>query len=136
MAKVITLQVIVRDDDTQRIEEGLKDMFASAQSPVDPDALEHPWLASWSIKNIKPVNEEVEMAVTEQGWQEWKAKTKDYITQATHGLIRYKARVVDTQAEEQGQLKEVELWAASDDDARELVEKDYAYEDIVSVKPS
>ena len=134
MAKVITLQVLVRDDDTQRIEDGLQDMLAAAQSPVDPDAEDQPWLAGWSIKSIDPVNEVVEKAVaagvedldslleqrfvicfagakpdeqfysssygptsldlatqfsaasvreelglTEQGWQEWKDKTKVYI---------------------------------------------------------
>lgn len=191
MAKVITLQVLVRDDDTQRIEEGLQDMLAAAQSPVDPDADTQPWLAGWSIKSIDPVNEVVEKAMaagvedlgslleqqfvicfagakpdeqfysssygptsldlatpfsaasvrealglTEQGWQEWKDKTNAYVTKAPHGLTRYTAKVFDAQAGEQGELKAVELWAANDEHARELVEKDHAYENIVSVRAS
>lgn len=191
MAKVITLQILVRDDDTQRIEEGLKDMLAAAQSPVDPDADTQPWLAGLSIKSIDSVNEAVEKAVaggvedldslldqqfvicfagakpdeqfysssygptsldlatkfsaasvreelglTEQGWQEWKNTTKAYITKAPYYLSRYTAKVFDAQAGEQGQLKAVELWAPNDEQARELVAKDHAYENIVSVRTS
>jgi len=190
MAQIITLQILVRDDDTQRIEEGLKDMLAAAQNPVDPDEDTQPWLASWSIKNIGPVNEVVEKAVaaggadlatvleqqfvicfagaqqheqfytsygpasldiatkfsaasvreelglTAQEWQEWKAKTKAYITQAPHGLTRYTAKVFDAQAGEQGQLMVTELWAANVEHARDLVERDHACENIVSVRAS
>lgn len=191
MAQVITLQILVCDDDTRRIEEGLKDMLAAAQSPVDTDADAQPWLASWSIKSIESVNEAVDKAVaaggedlanvldqqfvicfagtkpdqqfysssygptsldlatkftagsireamglTEQGWHEWKAVTKAYITKAPYYLTRYAVKVFDGQPGEQGQLKETELWAANDEQARDMVERDHAYENIVSVRPS
>lgn len=191
MAQVITLQILVRDDDTQRIEEGLKDMLAAAQSPVDPDADAQPWLASWSIKSIDSVNEVVEKAVagggpdlanvldqqfvicfpgtkpdqqfystaygptsldlatkftagsireavglTEQEWQEWKTKTKAYITKAPYYLTRYTVKVFEGQPGEQGRLKETELWAANDEQARDMVEREYASENIVSVRAS
>lgn len=192
MAQVITLQILVRDDDTRRIEEGLKDMLAGAQSPVDPDADTQPWLASWSIKSIASANEAVEKAVAagvedldtllEQqfvicfagatsdkaffsseygpvpldlatiytaesihdpyidrmggGWRQWKADNNAYVTKAPHGLTRYTAKVFDAQVGAQGQLKAVELWATSDEHAREMVEKGYAHENIVSVRMS
>lgn len=191
MAKVITLQIIVRDNDEQRIEEGLKDMLTAAQSPVDPDYADaQPWLATWSIKSIEPLNELVEkfvatdreelptileqefvicfagaqpedqfyssnygpssldlatkfsaasvredLGLTEDSWQEWKSKTKAYITTAPYGLTRYTAKIFDDHLGEQGQLKVIELWAANDENARGMVERDYACENIVSVKP-
>ena len=67
MAQVITLQILVRDDDSQRIKEGLQDMLAAAQSPVDPDTDAQPWLAGWSIMSIDPVNVVVEKAVAGGG---------------------------------------------------------------------
>lgn len=68
MAKVITLQILVRDNDEQRIEDGLKDMLTAAQSLVDPDDQDpKPWLASWSIKNVDSVNEAVEAALESGG---------------------------------------------------------------------
>lgn len=189
MTKVIALQMLVRDDDTQRIEEGLNEMLAAAQSPVDPDAKAQPWIAGWSIKRIDLVNEVVEKAVaasvkdigslleqqfvicfggtkpgeqfysssygptslelatkfsvasvreelglTEQEWHEWKDKTKAYVIKAPYYLRRYTAKVFDAHAGEQGQIKEIELWAANDEDVRDMVERDYACENILSVK--
>lgn len=192
MAKIITLKILVRDDDTQRIEEGLKDMLAAAQSPVDPEADTQPWLAGWSIKSIDPVNDVIEKAVTagvedldsllEQqfvicfagatsdkaffsseygavpldlatiytaesihdpyidrmggGWRQWKADNNAYVTKAPFGMSRYIAQVFEAQAGEQGQIKVTELWAANDEKARELVERDHDYKNIVSVRPS
>lgn len=193
MAQVITLQIIVRDDDAQRIEEGLNEMLSESQrcpEELESDGCE-PWLASWSIKSIEPVNEVVEKAVivdgeelptileqefvicfagaqpgdqfysstygpssldlatkfsaasvrealglTEDGWQAWKAKTKAYITKAPYGLTRYTAKVFGDHLGERGQIKVVELWAASDKSARDIVERDYAGENIVSVRAS
>lgn len=193
MAQVITLQIIVRDDAAQRIEEGLNEMLSESQRC--PDELEsegcEPWLASWSIKSIEPVNEVVEKALTaggeelqtileqefvicfagaqpvdqfysstygpssldlatkfsaasvrealgltEDGWQEWKAKTKAYITKAPYGMTRYMAKVFDDRLGEQGRLQDVELWASKDAHARDMVERDYAFENIVSVRAS
>jgi hypothetical protein len=192
MAKVITLQIIVRDNDEQRIEEGLKDMLTAAQSPVDPDYADaQPWLATWSIKSIEPLNELVEkfvatdreelptileqefvicfagaqpedqfyssnygpssldlatkfsaasvreaLGLTEDSWQEWKSKTKAYITTTPYGLTRYTAKIFNDHLGEQGQIKVIELWAANDENAREMVEQDYACENIVSVSAS
>lgn len=60
MTRVITLQLLVRDDDEVRIEEGLREMFTVAQTPVDAEDEDlRPWLASWSIKRIEAVNEVV-----------------------------------------------------------------------------
>lgn len=192
MAKVITLQIIVRDNDEQRIEEGLKDMLTAAQSPVDPDDADaQPWLAAWSIKSVEPLNELVEkfvvtdreelptileqefvicfagaqpedqfysstygpssldlatkfsaasvreaLGLTEDSWQEWKIKTKAYITTTPYGLTRYTAKIFDDHLGEQGQIKVIELWAANDENARDMVERDYAGENIVSVRAS
>lgn len=60
MAKLINLQLLVRDDDEQRIEDGVRDMLMQARTPVDPDDPDvKPWLATWSVKGIDSVNDAV-----------------------------------------------------------------------------
>lgn len=64
MAKLITLQLLVRDDDEQRIKDGLRDMLMHAQTPVDPDDLDaKPWLATWAIHSVDSVNAAVDEAL-------------------------------------------------------------------------
>lgn len=195
MAKLITLQLLVRDNDEQRIEDGVRDMLTQAQTPVDPDDPDtKPWLATWSVKGIESVNEVVEAALvaggqdlecvleqqfvicfagaipeeafysstygptsfdlatkfsaasvreelglSEEGWQEWCAKTKAYVTQAPYGLTRYAAKVMvpgPTGEAGKEQIKTIEFWAEGEDHAREKIEGLYACENIVSVRPA
>lgn len=44
MAKIVTVQLMVDDDDEQRIAAGLNDMFQAAMQPVDPDQDKYGWL--------------------------------------------------------------------------------------------
>lgn len=194
MAHIITLQLLVRDNDEENINQALQEMLTEAQSPVDPDDEEvQPWLASWSIKSIDPANEAVEEALLIRGeevesildkdfvicfagspahmafrsndygpvcldlatkygptsicsslnllgeqWQEWKDRTRAYVTIAPYGLQRFTAKVMGEAIpgrETEAALKAFELWANSGEQARAKVEKIYSHENIISVRP-
>lgn len=80
MAQIITLQILVRDNDEERIKQGITDMLTVAQTPVDPDDQEsQPWLASWSIKDIEPANEAVEEVLAGGGHEVDSILEKDFV---------------------------------------------------------
>ena len=50
MAKIITLQILVDDDDEARIADGLNDMLRCAAQPVDPDDADaRSWIVDWRL---------------------------------------------------------------------------------------
>lgn len=50
MAKIVTLQILVDDDDESRIADALNDMLRSAAQPVDPDDADaRSWIVDWRL---------------------------------------------------------------------------------------
>lgn len=50
MAKIVTLQILVDEDDESRIADGLNDMLRSAATPVDPDDADaRSWVVDWRL---------------------------------------------------------------------------------------
>lgn len=50
MAKIVTLQILVDEDDDSRIADGLNDMLRTAAQPVDPDDADaRSWIIDWRL---------------------------------------------------------------------------------------
>ena len=50
MAKLVTLQILVDEDDDARIADGLNDMLRAAAQPVDPDDVDaRNWIQDWRL---------------------------------------------------------------------------------------
>lgn len=50
MAKIVTLQILVDEDDEARIADGLNDMLRTAATPVDPDDADaRSWIIDWRL---------------------------------------------------------------------------------------
>lgn len=50
MAKIVTLEILVDDDDESRIADGLNDMLRTAAVPVDPDDPDaRSWIVDWRL---------------------------------------------------------------------------------------
>lgn len=51
MAKIVTLQILVDDENEARIADGLNDMMRMAATPIDPtDAHGGSWIIDWRLK--------------------------------------------------------------------------------------
>lgn len=51
MAKMLTIQLLVDEDDETRIARGLDDMLRAASTPVDPDDADSgSWLVDWHFR--------------------------------------------------------------------------------------
>ena len=70
MAKIVTLLILVDEDDDSRIADGLNDMLRTAAQPVDPDDADaRSWIIDWRLAwagdqmLLQPVPDEVADAI-------------------------------------------------------------------------
>jgi hypothetical protein len=70
MAKLVTLQILVDEDEEGNITDGLNEMLRSAATPVDPDDADaRSWIVDWRLawgdsgEMILPVPEEINDAI-------------------------------------------------------------------------
>jgi hypothetical protein len=66
MAHVATIRVLVRDDNKERVLQGLHEMLQAAQTPVDPqDPGQQSWLAEFTVDHLQLANPFVAKALLE-----------------------------------------------------------------------
>ncbi len=70
MANIVTLQILVDEDDDSRIADGLNDMLRTAAQPVDPDDADaRSWIIDWRLAwagdkmLLQPVPDEIGDAI-------------------------------------------------------------------------
>lgn len=65
MAKVVTIKILVDEDDDSVIASGLHEMLQTASTPVDEDDVDAPtFIIDWLIdRNLEPVSNEVDDAI-------------------------------------------------------------------------
>ncbi len=80
MAKIVTLQILVDDNDEARIAEGLNEMMRTAAQPVDPDDADGgSWVVDWRLGfsggtlMLQDVSPEVEDAICNDTYEEGQA---------------------------------------------------------------
>lgn len=77
MAKIVTLQILVDDDDESRIADGLNEMLRTAAQPVDPDDADaRSWIIDWRLAwagdqmLLQPVPDDVADAISNDTYTE------------------------------------------------------------------
>ncbi len=75
MAKLVTLQILVDEEDESRIADGLNDMLREAAKPVDPDDADgRSWIVDWRLAwcddqmLTQSVSEEINDAICNGTW--------------------------------------------------------------------
>ena len=58
-AHIVTVQILVDEPDEARVYDGLNEMFRTAQTQVDEDSDEGPWLVDWSFGHLEVVPDEL-----------------------------------------------------------------------------
>lgn len=83
MAKIVTLQILVDEDDESRIADGLNDMLRTAAAPVDPDDADaRSWIIDWRLDfaggslMLQDVPAEIDDAICNDAYAEGEAFPK------------------------------------------------------------